>query len=230
MVPAARRGPPPAPARLRLPRPLALPMPRAAATAVRAHGGRLPGRRPALARPRPARRTQHPGDAAAMATRPPRAPARRRNRAAVGAGRMSDDIERGKQIIDSGIGAFNTDPDPAVRLANWHNIARAHISVEMCERLARNGFPELAEALLRQRGDVRGATLTAKPSTVSASSPPTAGPPKRNATAKHPAAPDPAPTTTACPTSTTNPTMTPAPPGALTAVSHPTVMSTTAAN
>jgi hypothetical protein len=46
------------------------------------------------------------------------------------------------------------DPDPAVRLANWHQRARRHISVEVCDRLARNEFPDLAFELLRQRGDL----------------------------------------------------------------------------
>ena len=48
---------------------------------------------------------------------------------------------------------FNDDPDPAVRLANWQAIARKHISVATCDRLARNGFAELAIELLRQRGE-----------------------------------------------------------------------------
>lgn len=52
-------------------------------------------------------------------------------------------------------GHFNDDPDPAVRLANWYAIAREHISTEMCDRLARNGFPDLALELLRQRGDLQ---------------------------------------------------------------------------
>ena len=48
----------------------------------------------------------------------------------------------------------NDDPDPSVRLAAWHGIARQHISVDMCDRLARNGFPDLALELLHQRGDL----------------------------------------------------------------------------
>ncbi|CPR10498.1 hypothetical protein BN971_01884 [Mycobacterium bohemicum DSM 44277] len=45
------------------------------------------------------------------------------------------------------------DPDPTVRLANWHALARQHISADLCLRLARNGFSELAAELMRQRGD-----------------------------------------------------------------------------
>jgi hypothetical protein len=44
--------------------------------------------------------------------------------------------------------------DPAVRLKNWHALAREHISAEMCTRLAHNGFPDLALELMRQRGDL----------------------------------------------------------------------------
>jgi hypothetical protein len=46
------------------------------------------------------------------------------------------------------------DPDPAVRLATWRQIAREHIPIELCMDLADRGFPELARELMRQRGDV----------------------------------------------------------------------------
>lgn len=46
------------------------------------------------------------------------------------------------------------DPDRAVRLACWHALARRHISVELCDRLAQLGMPALALELMRQRGDV----------------------------------------------------------------------------
>jgi hypothetical protein len=49
-------------------------------------------------------------------------------------------------------GLYN--PDPGVRLATWRGIAREHISAGLCARLARNGFPELAAELMRQRGDL----------------------------------------------------------------------------
>jgi hypothetical protein len=49
---------------------------------------------------------------------------------------------------------FNEHPDPEPRLKAWHAIAREHISVEMCDRLARLGMPALALELMRQRGDV----------------------------------------------------------------------------
>jgi hypothetical protein len=55
---------------------------------------------------------------------------------------------------DAGAGAFNVDPDPAVRLANWRNLCRRHISEEVCDRLARHGFADLALELLHQRGDL----------------------------------------------------------------------------
>lgn len=45
-------------------------------------------------------------------------------------------------------------PDPAVRLATWHGLARRHVSVEMCTRLARGGFPGIARDLMRLRGDL----------------------------------------------------------------------------
>ena len=64
---------------------------------------------------------------------------------------VSDDEAARKAV---GVGAFNDHPDPAVRLENWRNIARRHISAETCDRLARNGFPELAVELMRQRGDI----------------------------------------------------------------------------
>jgi len=48
---------------------------------------------------------------------------------------------------------FNDDPDPAVRFTRWRDICRAHISVDLCDRLDRNGFPEAAAALLRLIGD-----------------------------------------------------------------------------
>lgn len=63
----------------------------------------------------------------------------------------ADDVARGETITRSeGL----ADPDPAVRLAAWHNLARQHITVEHCMSLARNGFPELAAELMRQRGDL----------------------------------------------------------------------------
>lgn len=50
----------------------------------------------------------------------------------------------------AGTGAYY-DPDPAVRLANWRAIARQHISVETCLRLARFGMPDLAREQLTVR-------------------------------------------------------------------------------
>ena len=46
------------------------------------------------------------------------------------------------------------DPDPAVRLENWRELCRRHISEKMCDWLARNGFQELALELMRRRGDL----------------------------------------------------------------------------
>jgi dienelactone hydrolase len=43
--------------------------------------------------------------------------------------------------------------DQQARLDEWHAHARNHISVEMCERLARNGMAALAIELMRQRGE-----------------------------------------------------------------------------
>ena len=49
----------------------------------------------------------------------------------------------------------NDEPyDPKARLATWRGIARKHISAEMCTRLARQGFEDLAAELMRQRGDL----------------------------------------------------------------------------
>jgi hypothetical protein len=45
-------------------------------------------------------------------------------------------------------------PEAATRLANWHAIARQHITPEACMRFARDGFPRLAAELMRQRGDL----------------------------------------------------------------------------
>jgi hypothetical protein len=44
-------------------------------------------------------------------------------------------------------------PDPDVRLHAWHHIARRHISRDMCMRLYRAGFEDLATELMRQRGE-----------------------------------------------------------------------------
>src|SRR6516165_5634919 len=43
---------------------------------------------------------------------------------------------------------------PAARLAAWRALARKHISADMCARLTRLGFADLAIELLRQRGDL----------------------------------------------------------------------------
>jgi hypothetical protein len=45
-------------------------------------------------------------------------------------------------------------PDPEIRLVTWRAIALKHISAEMCLRLARFGFSDLALELLRQRGEL----------------------------------------------------------------------------
>ncbi len=47
------------------------------------------------------------------------------------------------------------DPDPAMRLARWRNLAEKQISIAVCADLATQGFPELARELLRLRGDIR---------------------------------------------------------------------------
>lgn len=52
-----------------------------------------------------------------------------------------------------GVGAFNADPDPDKRLENWYGIARSTISREVCESLYSYGFEQLAEELMRQRGE-----------------------------------------------------------------------------
>jgi hypothetical protein len=55
-----------------------------------------------------------------------------------------------RRPVDVGL----ADPDPAARLAFWRELARRHISAEMCDRLARADLPELALEPLRQRGDL----------------------------------------------------------------------------
>jgi hypothetical protein len=44
------------------------------------------------------------------------------------------------------------DPIPAMRLAYWHQLAREHISVDVCRSLWRLGFKALAMELMRLGG------------------------------------------------------------------------------
>lgn len=60
------------------------------------------------------------------------------------------DLLRPRRPGDVGL----ADPVPAIRLENWHAMARQHISVDNCLSLARHGFKDLAAELMRQRGDL----------------------------------------------------------------------------
>jgi hypothetical protein len=46
------------------------------------------------------------------------------------------------------------DPNAVMRLEAWHQLARLHISADVCADLAKHCFPELAHELMRQRGDI----------------------------------------------------------------------------